>query len=163
MEPTPTDAQSAQDVTVGYFFHLIYSYALDELPTVSLSKIQKGQHAIWATEGLLRKAGENLRSFGMEDNAQIVERIASDCEENAYWTEPDDDDPWVIGRYRGDMRLRTYAAWIANSSKELFGQQLYGTLATITNVVFERSDMTGSKIREMLRARPGRRQTDKKK
>ena len=142
MPNPPAEPQSAQDGAVSYFFHCIYQYALNEPPRISLSEIEDVLSTRRTAETLLREAAEKLSAIGMEEYAEEVERIASDCEQHGYWAEPDVDDPQIVQRDRGDPRLRTYVRSIAQSSRELFGHPLYGTLATITNVAFGGATMT---------------------
>ena len=69
---------------------------------------------------------------------------------------PGIDDPWIITRRRGrefDPKIRTFI--FSLPTEVLFDKPLYGTIAQITNVVFHRTDMTGSKVREMVRLPPG--------
>jgi hypothetical protein len=122
-------------------------------------------HHYW--HGGLRKQAATLQSLGMNDDARKLNEIASDCDDEVLNTVPERhiasdenegsvftpqaDDPWIIARQSGDVELRAFVADLSITTQLLFRKTLHGTLATVTNVVFDRKDMTFGKIREMLR------------
>jgi hypothetical protein len=65
--------------------------------------------------------------------------------------EQEGDDPWIITRNKGDIELRLFVADMVITTTTLFEKELYGTIANIANAVFERDDVTGATVREMLR------------
>jgi hypothetical protein len=67
---------------------------------------------------------------------------------------PHIEDPWVIVRERTDDRMRSFVIILSITTIQLFGNALYRTLANITNVAFARTDVTESRVRELLRIRP---------
>jgi hypothetical protein len=50
------------------------------------------------------------------------------------------------------LKLRAFVADLSITTTLLFRKELHSTLATVANVVFNRQDVTRSKIREMLRS-----------
>jgi hypothetical protein len=51
-----------------------------------------------------------------------------------------------VRRHRGDSRLRAFAIELDETMLRLFGSSMHGTAAKIANVVFEREDITLSKM-----------------
>ena len=59
----------------------------------------------------------------------------------------------IVDRHRRDETLRTFAIQIDTTLRLLYGSSLYGTAAHIANVALNRKDLTGLKIREILRGK----------
>ena len=59
--------------------------------------------------------------------------------------------PFHVQRHTHDRRLRGFVITLGLTTKFLFGQQFYGVIATLASVSFERRDITGTKVREMIR------------
>jgi hypothetical protein len=59
--------------------------------------------------------------------------------------------PLRVRRHTDDWQLRGFAITVGLATKSLFGQRFYGVIATLANVSFEREDITGTKVREMIR------------
>lgn len=83
------------------------------------------------------------RSNGRDDVAVAYEGLAQDPVESRF----------IVKRRRTDARLEAYVESLALDCRNLFRKDLYGVIATITNVVFDRNDMTDARIRTILRAR----------
>jgi hypothetical protein len=63
---------------------------------------------------------------------------------------PPRDDPLLVERTgRGDERQRGFVIKLVTSAAEIFGSPLYGIVAIVTNVVFERKDWTGQRVRKI--------------
>jgi hypothetical protein len=145
---------SEQDRGIGDFFYHAYCYACDvPFKIRSRSEVRKDLAELCQLGDRLQNEAETLASFGMEAEALELKRIASECYDlsSAYETSTD---PWLIDRHRGDRRLRDYVVWLSIITRKLFGAPLYGILAITSNVAFNRDDVTGPYIREMLRAHP---------
>ncbi len=56
----------------------------------------------------------------------------------------------VSRKPRSEPRLKGFVMALASTTKVLFGVPLCGTVATLTNVALNRSDVTGDKVRKML-------------
>jgi hypothetical protein len=63
--------------------------------------------------------------------------------------------PLIIERHRTDAEVRAFAILMTTASQAIFGGPLYGTVAILANVLFDRTDLTDSRIRQMSR-RPSR-------
>jgi hypothetical protein len=155
-EDSPTDTGwSEQDRAVQLFLYQACHSALDIHP-VFLADIQAKVKELCKISENLREQAAILQSFGMGRNARKLGEIAADCDDEAWNLEPNKpraDDPWIITRNRGDSNVRTFVADLSISTQSLFGSALSGTLATTANVVFNRNDMTGARVREWLRDR----------
>ena len=149
----PVDPKwSEQDRAVQLFLRHAYREALDAKP-VLLSDLKAKAEKLLEVADVLRKQATTLHSLGKESEAQKLEDMTSTCDDDARNMLPrDDEDPWIITRQRGDLELRAFAADLSITTMQLFRKELHGTLATVANVVFNRQDMTRSKIREMLRS-----------
>jgi len=165
-DPPADPRWSEQDRAVQLFLRRAYEAALDhELEFLSdleakASKLQKVAKRLQSDAAI-------LSSLGMEREARKLLRIASNCEDKAFNILPiqdipseqtdaprfslKTDDPWIITRRRGDLQLGTFVANLSVITGTLFGQALYGTLAIVANVRFNREDVTHRKVWEMLR------------
>jgi hypothetical protein len=154
MPETGIESQwSEQELALRILFTDAYDLALDIPPVVTVSEARQTMTDLWNTSICLREGATKLRELGMEDNALQVERIAASCEEEAYWAEPDEQlTPVVVHRDHGENSVRSYVAYLAGTTQRLFGKPLYGTLANISNVAFDRTDITDDRIHDMLRA-----------
>ena len=56
---------------------------------------------------------------------------------------------------KGDTQLKTFIIDLSIPTVSLFGKYLYGSLATVANVVFASKNVTHEKVREILRSPPG--------
>jgi hypothetical protein len=156
-EPNPLP-WSEQDLAVRDFFYSVYHYSDVPIEAISRQEANELMAERVQTAERLRTEAEKLRSLGMDEEAVLdLERQAHRCEEEAYWHDPDDDDPWLVERHSAEDELRVFIAFLSQRTRQLFGgSSLYGVLARVANVAFGRSDVTDTKIREFLRARdPG--------
>jgi hypothetical protein len=143
----PTDLQERQDLAVQYFFHHAYLTALVDSPVLTFVEMERLYKERELSARRLRTEADKLRSFGMKVEAKELTRIALECEKNTSYLY----NVWILYRQRTDNRLRGYVLTLAELNKQLFTTPLYGTLATITNVAFNRTKITGQQVREMLR------------
>jgi hypothetical protein len=144
----PIDPQERQDLAAQYFFHHSYLSALVNSPPMTQSEIKNRLEERKSCSGRLRTEADKLRSFGMEEEADNLVAIALQCERDISFAF----NRWTIGRQRTDNRLRAYVFTLAKLNNILFGTPMYGTLATIANVVFNGTNkITGPHIHEMLR------------
>jgi hypothetical protein len=78
-----------------------------------------------------------------------------------------DDDLWIVERDRartgleksvlGAPEMRRYIAELANFNRIVFGNVLYGTVATVASVAFdlkEQTSITGAQVRDLLKGAP---------
>ena len=164
-DPPADPRWSEQDRAVQLFLYHSYRTALDVKP-VFLSDLQAKVTELREVAEVLRKQAATLQSQGMNDHAQKLNEIASDCDDNASNINPERqigsdendrslftpqaDDPWIIERKKGDLELRAFVADLSVTTNMLFRKTLHGTLANVTNVVFDRQDVTFDVIRAML-------------
>ena len=157
-DPAADSKWSEQDRAAQHFFNHVYRAALDSVP-VFLSDIHAKIEKLRRVAESLEKQAAKLESLGMNAKAQSLREVASNCDDEAgnldsRRLEPGDD-PWIIARNRKDPKVRALVADLFIAARMCFGSSLYGTLATVANVVLSRDDMTGPKVREMLRVAPG--------
>jgi hypothetical protein len=146
---------SEQDRGIGDFFYHAYYYARDvPFQIQSRSEVSKTRAKLLNVGVRLQDEAEILASFGMEEEVLVLKRIASKCNDYSSAFEPSKDDPWLVDRHRADRQLRDYVVWLSIITRKLFGNPLRGILAITSNVAFNRDDVTGAHIREMMRGHP---------
>jgi hypothetical protein len=154
----PADARwSEQDRAVQLFFSSICEAALHCNP-ILLSDLK-------AKAKDIRDVAKRLRAESPTKTikeARILSELADDLEDEARDILPERnpdgskykpgvDDPWIVTRRRGNYEIRTFLADLMISTETLFATPLWGTIATIANVIFDRQDITRMKVREMFR------------
>jgi hypothetical protein len=152
-DPLTDTRWSEQDRAVQLFLYHACHSAVDIQP-VFLADIQDKVEKLGKVSASLREQAEILQSFGMGRDARKLGEIVADCDEEAGNLEPNNprvDDPWIITRDRGDSDVRSFVVDLSIPTHLLFGKSLFGTLATVANVVFSRDDVTDAKVREWLR------------
>jgi hypothetical protein len=151
----PRDPQASLDLAVRYIFQHAYLSALVKAPILTTQEIVENFHERIATADQLRKEADKLKSYGMEDDAWTLIRIAQNCEENIRTGNLDNlCDRWIVDRDRSTSHLRAYVITLAALTRKLFGNPLHGTLARIANVAFDLAggtSITGGQVHEMLR------------
>jgi len=153
LEDPPADQKwSEQDRAVQLFLRHAYRDWLDLKP-VFLSDLKAKVEKLRDVGEILRKQAATLRSLGKDLDAQKLNEIASECDYDAGNVLPrfDGDDPWIITRQNKEHELRTFVIDLSGTTIRLFEKEMHSTLANVANVVFNRKDVTRSKIREMLR------------
>lgn len=146
---------SEQDLAIRILFTHAYNLALDPPPVINVAEAHQYLTELRKISARLRNEASKLSELGMEEDALEVERIAANCEEQSYWAEPDEEDllTFVAAyRNRNDNSLRSYVAYLAGATQQIFGQPLHGTLATISNVAFQRTNITADRIHDILRS-----------
>lgn len=138
---------------LGFLFHQVFWHAMHPIPTVSLSNQSSLVKELNAIAEDLAKQAAKLISLGITEDAILLKEVARNCEEQALWCQPDANEVGVVQRYRHDRLINGYLVWTAHCTQTLFGSPLYSTLATITNVAFGLSYMTGPKVRAILRTK----------
>jgi hypothetical protein len=146
----PVDPQARQDLAARYIFHHAYLSARIEPSVLTVKEIVRGLSERTAMAHEMLELAHKLRSFGMENDALALIRIARNCETNVDIL----CDRWIVGRDRSPSHLRAYVITLAELTRKLFGNPLCGTLAFIANVAFDLADtnsITDVQVREMLR------------
>jgi hypothetical protein len=146
------DTQSQlQDRGVVRFFDYACRSALNITPSF-LSDIEWDLKRVSAVCAALRVQKTELFELGLWDEAAKLREIIEQCEHllDLQLESIHSDDPIIIARKRGDPEIRTYVVQLYELGFALFGTPLYGTLATIANVVFNCETVTGPMVRDWL-------------
>jgi hypothetical protein len=158
----PADPRwSEQDSAVQSFFYHAYHAALNGKP-IFLSDLKTQTAKLRDVAATLRNLAEIEASLGLRSEARKLREVADYCDGQADNILPDRnpdgskfiagvDDPWIVTRRSGDFGIRKFLADLLITAQRLFGNPLWGTLATAANVALGRKDITRSKVREMLR------------
>jgi hypothetical protein len=145
------DARTEQDMALGYLFQQAFYLTLYPLPLRTKAELLKQMGDWFEIANQSRDLAEKLRQLGNDDDAMLLEGKALEYEEEAYWIEPDEEDPWVIDRHRGEDIVRSFVNLLACETRKLFGNPMCSTLSTIAQVALERHHLTPTKVREILR------------
>ena len=155
---------SEQDCAMYCFFFGAYYIGRDPLPLLTRNELDKYVEKYGKTARKLEELSKTVRSFGIEGHAEELLQQASDLEGDASFVEVDYEDRGIkiVERPRGDRHLQSYVVQLARISRAIFGDPLYGTLATTANVALERErketveekDQDRQIVREILRMHP---------
>jgi hypothetical protein len=139
-EPSP------QDLALACFFNQVVELAQSSPKAVPVRKAKTARRRyITMAKQLLIDAGEHAD--------QRLLHAAYAYEELADLAAPPVSSPLVVPRnQRRDATLKGFVITLADVTNQIFHAPLYGTIATVTNVTFDRDDMTDKKVRRMLRA-----------
>ena len=134
-----------------HLFCAAYGAAVDPPSCVTVADAREYAGEVGEMIETFQKAAEFLDQLGEERLAAELNRIVSmhEYDDDVWW-----ESPYLVRRDRGNSDIRAYAVALSTMTYILFGKALYGTLATIVNVVFDRKDVNASKIHEMLRRIP---------
>jgi len=91
----------------------------------------------------LERRIEDLRARGLASIADALEHQAKSLEGAKF----------IVDRRRSDPRINAFVEGMAKEMRAMFGQDMPGVIATITNVVFDRSDYDRDRIRALLKDR----------
>jgi hypothetical protein len=148
----PAPRWSEQDRAVQLLLRHAYREYLDVRP-VFLSDLKVKSDCYHKVARVFRQEADTFQSLGAEFEAEEFAALAHEYDKKAGNMLPrEGDDPWIIPRQTKNVELRSFVIDLSITTKRLFGRELRGTLATVANVVFDRQDVTGSKVREMLRS-----------
>ena len=167
-DPLVHSRWTRQDRAAQILLWHVYWEALDNEPVFLSSLIAKTDDLRKLVEEL-RAGAKILELHKLNPEANKLKELAEDIEDEADNADaffdprtgqqlesprfPHIDDPWVIARETPDVQMRSFVIGISMKTLELFGKPLYHTLANITNVVFDRRDVTDGRVRELLRVR----------
>jgi hypothetical protein len=145
---------SEQDRAVQWFLYHIYKNAIDNKPMLR-SDLEAECTSLRMIAGQLRGIAEVVKSHGLQADAAQLEGVATNCESEALNIDPGrfSDDPALIKHKLGDEHLRTFVIATCGAARLLFGHNLYGTVASIANVVLNPKVEIGTgTVREIIRA-----------
>jgi len=83
----------------------------------------------------------SLRAQGNEKQAEAYERQAVLAANT----------PYIVTRQRTDARVEAFVKSLGHQTKSVFGNHLYGVVATLTNVAFDEDRWDRQRIRALLR------------
>jgi hypothetical protein len=158
-DPPADPSWTEQDLAAQRFLRHAYRDYLDLRP-VFLSDLKVKSNCYRKVAGVFRQQADTLQSLGAEFDAEEFKALAQEYDKKAADMLPrDGDDPWIITRkpqdfelQPQDVELRSFVIDLSSTATKLFGQELHSTLANVANVVFNRQDVTRSKVRELLRS-----------
>ena len=101
----------------------------------------------------LREAVEPLETLRVDSKLVAAVSAAADAAERSGRRLVTDLSPLFVKRVRGDIELRVFIRRLAAETDRLFGDNLYGTVATVANVLFDWSNLSGPSVRTALRER----------
>jgi hypothetical protein len=141
---------SDQELAMQLFLWHVYRDALAD--RVLLSDLKTKAKTLSTTATQLLEVSATLEPFGKSEEIRqlndIVRVLAHEAEDLDS-IDPRLEDPWIIVRQTGDVELRTFVGWVLGTP--IYRKSLHGTMATVTNVVLNRDDVTTSKYRELVR------------
>jgi hypothetical protein len=151
MEDLPHDYRwSEQDRGARLFLYRAYRVYLDFKP-VFFSDLKAQSEKFIVVAKTLREQAATLQELADESAARELEKIAAHCDGRAKYILPrSGDDPWVVTRQVNDLEVRVFVAVFSSTTLELFEAELYGILALVAAVVFNKN-VARSTVREILR------------
>ena len=145
-----------QQVALAFLFHQAFAFARQKPRAVSQSDAQTTRnHCVAMAKRILADNIELQRLRGYPD--ERLERAASAYLERADDVAPGPGSPLLVNRKHGRNELiKGFVLELAATTKAIFGASLFGTVATLTNVAFDRADITAGQIRKMVPSTPCR-------
>jgi hypothetical protein len=131
-------------------FHQTFAFARQKPRAVSQSDAQTTRnHYVAMAKRILADNIELQRLRGYPD--ERLERAASAYLERADGLAPGSGSPLLVNRKHGrNESIKGFVLELAATTKAIFGASLFGTVATLTNVAFDRTDITAGQIRRMI-------------
>lgn len=127
--PQPLNEEEQRGMVLAMVFTLAVSSYLGGLEMVSRTALQRHTDD-------LRGRGQGLVADALEDQTKNPESAK-----------------FIVNRKRSDPRINAFVEGMAKEMRTMFGQDMPGVIATITNVAFDRSDYDRDRIRALLKAR----------
>lgn len=139
------------DELLRSFFRDIVHHRWQGIQTVPGSEIDriKGHYLEMAAQ--LKADFAELGQYRIFDEPVALIHAATFYEKLAEATATARNDALVVTRQRTDPAILGYVRAVAQTTLESFNSHLYGTVATICNVAFGSDDLTGERIRELIR------------
>jgi hypothetical protein len=131
-------------------FCIAFKFAQETPQSVPVAEARKAARRFGAMAKTIRAdAAQNRRTRGyfdhrLQDAAFAYEELADDAVGSLGTV------VLVSRKARSEPRLKGLVMALASTTKVLFGVPLYRTVATLTNVSLNRSEVTGDKVRKML-------------
>jgi hypothetical protein len=135
----------AQDLALAFVFHQAFELGLRtprSTPSAEARKLRR-RYLDFA---------KRIRCDAAEHSSTADELMAAAFayEMLADQAAPPPGDPLLVERkHRSDVVWTGFVLALVSTTGAVFGKPLYGTVATIANVVFERRDITGERVRKL--------------
>ena len=137
IERSTSSAQFVQDAACGVLLTMAMVFACYDVSVISTKELKNMNNRYIKKARRLQNEALIMRSHRFEEeDARKLEDVAQVYLKRAQWYVPDQSELLIVKRKRGDGTVRGYLLRLAETSKELFGKQLSGCLAIMTNVVF---------------------------
>jgi hypothetical protein len=144
-------AQFLQNAACGRLLASAMFFARSEISVISVKDLKYLSRYFERMAKRLQDEASLLRAFGFEKaDAKKLEGVAQAAMKKARTIALDPDDLLLVKRKRHDEFMHAYVLRLAKRTRELFGVQLSGCIAIMTNAVFE-TKLSGRHIREMTR------------
>jgi hypothetical protein len=139
-----------QHLALMVLFHQTFAFARQKPRAVSQSDAQTTRnHYVAMAKRILADNIELQRLRGYPD--ERLERAASAYLERADGLAPRSGSPLLVNRKHGrNESIKGFVLELAATTRAIFGASLFGTVATLTNVAFDRTDITAGQIRRMI-------------
>ncbi len=118
-----------------------HDMALAALFTLAIARFWQQPETATLKELEARVAFE--RTLGRVDVARAFERLPNDPVASRF----------IVARRRTDARLEAYVEAMTIECRKLFGNDMPGIVATMTNVAFERNDISRDRVRALVKVR----------
>jgi hypothetical protein len=139
-----------QQLALAFLFHQAFAFARQKPRPVSRTEAQAARsYYLKMAKCILADNTEQQRLRGFPD--ERLSRAVFACMELADGVAPAPGSPLLVKRKHGRNELiEGFVLELAATTKAIFGASLFGTVATLTNVAFDRADITASQIRKMV-------------
>jgi hypothetical protein len=141
---------TSQSEALVFLFHTVMRFAQQTPRPVSKFEALKAVRRFRKMAEMVRADATQQRCAGSFQAPQLLE-AAFAYDELADQAAGVLQDP-LLGRRkpRGDSRLKGLVVGLTVATRGIFGAPLYGTVATLANVVLDRRDLTDGKVRKMV-------------
>jgi hypothetical protein len=154
-------SNESQQESMLWLFNLVAGYGNPLLVVRTHSEVDTERAKLVDAAEKLRSVSRIVSSFAPLRSEAIAAEANALCKEvERRYGAPNgvNIQKLVVKRHRGDPHLRAFIIMTATACKTCFDASLYGTVATIANVAFNRRDkngrwarLTGLKVREIVR------------
>ncbi|HXJ03118.1 MAG TPA: hypothetical protein VNH44_18005 [Micropepsaceae bacterium] len=144
---SPPVRRLSQNIAPARFFWNALQVALSGVETLSTKQAKARQDAINELIETLRRDAKRPAFIFI---AREMMKVAAAYDQYRKATPP-----WlVVKRQRSKPRIRGFVIVLTRANRALFGSELYGTTAVVTNVAFQ-TTLNGVRVRELCRSYPG--------
>jgi hypothetical protein len=148
-----SSAQFMQDIACKLLLTMAMVFARCDLTVVTIKDLKKVSEHYRNKARRFQDEAFIMRTHRFEEkDARKLEHAAQAYLKRAEGYSLDPYKILLVKRKRGDRVVRAYLLRLVQTNKELFGRQLSGCIAIMTNAVFE-TNFSGSHIREMTRGK----------